>query len=195
MTDISKLLLIVISASLINNYLLIRFLGTCPFIGVSGQIDSAIGMGSAVIFVMTLTALITWPIQYLILVPLKIDFLQTIVFILVIAALVQFIEMFLNKVSPTLKRALGIYLPLITTNCAVLGVAIINIRSNYNFIEAAFSGFGAGLGFTIALIAMAGMRERLDLSPMPDFLRGAPITLIIASIMSMAFLGFVGLIT
>lgn len=192
MQDLTKLFLIVISASLTNNYILIRFLGTCPFVGVSNQVDFSIGMGSAVIFVMTLTSAITWLVQYLILVPLKIEFLQTIAFILVIAALVQFIEMLINKVSPTLKRALGIYLPLITTNCAVLGVAIINVRSSYNFIESTFSGFAAGVGFTVILIAMAGMRERLDLAPIPAPFKGAPITFIIASILSMAFLGFVG---
>ena len=195
MPPLVKLFLIIISASLTNNYVLIRFLGLCPFVGVSSQIDSSIGMGGAVIFVMTLASAITWLIQYLILVPLKIEFLQTIAFILVIASLVQFIEMLINKVSPTLKRALGIYLPLITTNCAVLGVAILNIRSSYSFIESAVSGFGAGVGFTVVLVAMAGMREKLDLAPIPDPLKGAPITFIIAAILSMAFLGFIGLIT
>lgn len=195
MPPLVKLFLIIISASLTNNYVLIRFLGLCPFVGVSSQIDSSIGMGGAVIFVMTLASAITWLIQYSILVPLKIEFLQTIAFILVIASLVQFIEMLINKVSPTLKRALGIYLPLITTNCAVLGVAILNIRSSYSFIESAVSGFGAGIGFTVVLVAMAGMREKLDLAPIPDSLKGAPITFIIAAILSMAFLGFIGLIT
>jgi len=195
MPAFTKLFLIVISATLTNNYILIRFLGTCPFVGVSNQIDSAFGMGGAVIFVMTLTSAITWMFQYWLLVPLKIEFMQTIAFILVIAALVQFIEMLLNKISPTLKQALGIYLPLITTNCAVLGVAIINVRAEYNLIESTLSGFGAGLGFTIILIAMAGIREKLDLAPVPDFLKGAPITFVVASIFSTAFLGFVGLLT
>ena len=195
MPPFAKLFLIIISASLTNNYVLIRFLGLCPFVGVSNQIDSSVGMGGAVIFVMTLASAITWLIQTFILIPLGIEFLQTIAFILIIASLVQFIEMLINKVSPTLKRSLGIYLPLITTNCAVLGVAILNIRSGYTFIESALSGFGAGIGFTIVLVAMAGIRERLDLAPIPNTLKGAPITFIIASILSMAFLGFVGLIT
>jgi electron transport complex protein RnfA len=195
MPPLAKLFLIILSASLTNNFVLIRFLGLCPFVGVSNQIDSSIGMGGAVIFVMTLASSITWLIQYFILVPFKIEFLQTIAFILVIASLVQFIEMLIKKISPTLKQALGLYLPLITTNCAVLGVAILNIRDGYTFIESAISGFGAGLGFTVVLVAMAGIRERLDLAPLPDSLKGAPITFVIASILSMAFLGFIGLIT
>jgi len=157
-------------------------------------VDASIGMGMAVIFCMTLASSVTWAIQSYLLVPFGIEFLQTIAFILVIAALVQFIEMFINKVSPTLKKALGIYLPLITTNCAVLGVAILNIRSNFNFLESSFNGFGAGVGFTLALLIMAGIRERLDLAPIPKALKGIPITFLVASILSVAFLGFVGLI-
>ncbi len=190
----TKLLLIIASAILINNFVLIKFLGICPFVGVSSQIDSAFGMGAAVIFVMTLASAVCWAIQAYMLVPLRIEFLQTIAFILIIAALVQFIEMVINKISPALKHALGIYLPLITTNCAVLGVAILNIRSNFNFLEASFNGFGAGVGFTLALIIMAGIRERLDLAPVPKALKGVPVTFIVASLLSVAFLGFVGLI-
>jgi electron transport complex protein RnfA len=184
-----------ISAILINNFVLIKFLGICPFVGVSSQIDAAFGMGAAVIFCMTLASSVTWAIQAFVLIPFKIEFLQTIAFILVIAALVQFIEMVINKISPALKKALGIYLPLITTNCAVLGVAILNIRSNLNFLEASFNGFGAGVGFTLALIIMAGIRERLDMAPVPRALKGVPITFIVASLLSVAFIGFVGLIT
>lgn len=190
----SRLVLIVLSSILINNFVLIKFLGICPFIGVSSQIDSSIGMGTAVIFVMTLASSVTWIIQNNVLVPLNLEFLQTIAFILVIAALVQFIELFINKVSPALKRSLGIYLPLITTNCAVLGVTILNIRSNMNFMESSINGFGAGVGFLLALIIMAGIRERLDMAPVPRILKGVPITFIVASLLSVAFLGFVGLI-
>ncbi len=146
------------------------------------------------IFVMTLASSVTWAIQSYLLIPFRIEFLQTISFILVIAALVQFIEMVINKISPTLKSALGIYLPLITTNCAVLGVAILNIRSDLNFLESSFNGFGAGVGFTLALIIMAGIRERLDMAPIPKALKGVPITFIVASLLSVAFIGFVGLI-
>lgn len=191
----TKLFLVIVSAILINNFVLIKFLGICPFVGVSSQVDASIGMGMAVIFCMTLASSVTWAIQTYILVPFGIEFLQTIAFILVIAALVQFIEMVINKISPTLKKALGIYLPLITTNCAVLGVAILNIRSDLNFLEASFNGFGAGVGFTLALLIMAGIRERLDMAPIPKALKGVPITFIIASLLSVAFLGFVGLIS
>jgi electron transport complex protein RnfA len=191
---LTRLFLVILSAILINNFVLIKFLGICPFVGVSSQVDASIGMGMAVIFCMTLASSVTWAIQSYLLVPFGIEFLQTIAFILVIAALVQFIEMFINKVSPTLKKALGIYLPLITTNCAVLGVAILNIRSNFNFLESSFNGFGAGVGFTLALLIMAGIRERLDLAPIPKALKGIPITFLVASILSVAFLGFVGLI-
>jgi electron transport complex protein RnfA len=194
MAELQQLGLIIISAVLVNNFILTRFLGICPFVGISSQIDSSLGMGSAVIFVMTLASAAAWLVQTYILVPFSLGFLQTIAFILVIAALVQFTETVINKISPTLKSALGIYLPLITTNCAVLGVAILNINSNYSFIQAAINGFGSGVGFTLALLLMAGIRERLDLAPIPKFLQGAPITLITAGLMSMAFLGFVGMI-
>lgn len=190
----TKLFLVILSAILINNFVLIKFLGICPFVGVSSQVDASIGMGMAVIFCMTLASSVTWAIQTFVLVPFHVEFLQTIAFILIIAALVQFIEMVINKISPTLKKALGIYLPLITTNCAVLGVAILNIRSNLNFLESSFNGFGAGVGFTLALLIMAGIRERLDMAPIPKALKGVPITFIVASLLSVAFLGFVGLI-
>lgn len=163
--------------------------------GVSSQIDASIGMGFAVIFVMTMASIVTWFIQYLVLNPFHVEFLQTIAFILVIAALVQFTEIVINKISPTLKKALGIYLPLITTNCAVLAVAILNMRTNYNFIESTINGFGSGVGFTLALLLMAGIRERLETAPIPRAFKGAPITFVVASLMSMAFLGFIGLIT
>jgi len=191
---LTRLFLVILSAILINNFVLIKFLGICPFVGVSSQVDASIGMGMAVIFCMTLASSVTWAIQTYVLTPFGIEFLQTIAFILVIAALVQFIEMVINKISPTLKKALGIYLPLITTNCAVLGVAILNIRSNLNFLESSFNGFGAGVGFTLALLIMAGIRERLDMAPIPKALKGIPITFLVASLLSVAFLGFVGLI-
>lgn len=190
----TKLFLVILSAILINNFVLIKFLGICPFVGVSSQVDASIGMGMAVIFCMTLASSVTWAIQTYVLVPFHVEFLQTIAFILIIAALVQFIEMVINKISPTLKKALGIYLPLITTNCAVLGVAILNIRSDFNFLESSFNGFGAGVGFTLALLIMAGIRERLDMAPIPKALKGVPITFLVASLLSVAFLGFVGLI-
>jgi len=189
-----KLFLIIIGAVLVNNFVLTRFLGICPYLGVSSQVDASIGMGFAVIFVMTLASLVSWLIQHFILAPFNVEFLQTVSFILIIASLVQLTEIIIRKVSPTLKQALGIYLPLITTNCAVLGVAILNIRTNYSFIESVINGLGSGIGFTLALLLMAGIRERLDLAPVPRSLKGAPITLIVASLMSLAFLGFIGLI-
>ncbi len=189
-----KLILIILSAVLVNNFVLSRFLGLCPFVGVSRKLDAAWGMGMAVIFVMSLASAITWLLQVYILIPFKIEFLQTVFFILVIASLVQFIETFISKISPVLKQALGIYLPLITTNCAVLGVSILNIRMNYNFIESTFHGFGAAVGFTLALLLMAGIRERLELAPVPKPLRGFPITFILAALMALGFFGFIGLI-
>lgn len=190
-----QLFIIILSAVFINNFILSRFLGICPFLGVSSQIEASIGMGSAVIFVMTMASAAAWLIQYFILVPFGLGFLQTIFFILIIAALVQLTEFIINKYSPTLKQALGIYLPLITTNCAVLGVSILNIMKNYSFIESTVNGAASGIGFTLALVLMAGIRERLDLAPIPKPLKGVPITLITAALMSIAFLGFVGLIT
>jgi len=191
---VQKLYLIIISAVLVNNFILTKFLGICPFIGVSSQIDASIGMGAAVIFVMTIASLVTWLIQTYLLVPFGLEFLQTISFILVVASLVQLCEIIINKVSPTLKNSLGIYLPLITTNCAVLGVAILNIRTGHSFIESIVNGLGSGIGFTLALLLMAGIRERLDLAPVPRALKGAPITFIVAGLLSIAFLGFAALI-
>ena len=191
--DFGRLVAIAIGAILINNFVLKRFLGLCPFLGVSKQLDSAIGMGFAVIFVMTLASAVTFAIYYYVLQPFGIEFLRTIAFILVIATLVQFVEMVIEKTSPGLYHALGIYLPLITTNCAVLGVSVLNIEKSYGFIETVVHGFTAGLGFTLALILMAGIRERLELADIPESLKGVPIGFIIAGLMSIAFLGFSGL--
>ncbi|NLJ40550.1 MAG: electron transport complex subunit RsxA [Clostridiales bacterium] len=189
-----KLFLILLSTILVNNYVLSRFLGVCPFLGVSKKVSTSIGMGAAVIFVMALASLFTYVIQYAILGPLGLQYLQTIAFILVIAALVQFVEMVIRKTSPTLYQALGVYLPLITTNCAVLGVAIINIQEEYDLLQTLFNGIGAAIGFTLALVLMAGVRERLELADIPESLKGFPIALITAGLMSVAFLGFQGLI-
>lgn len=189
----SNLIIIFISAILINNFVLSRFLGICPFLGVSKQVDTAIGMGLAVTFVMTVASAATWAVQILVLDPLNLMYLQTIAFILIIAALVQFVEMVIQKSSPTLYQALGVYLPLITTNCAVLGVAILNIDSEYNLIEAMVHGFSAALGFTLAIVIFAGIRERLALANVPKPFQGFPIALITASLLSIAFLGFQGL--
>lgn len=194
MEYIGKIFVILISSILINNFVMSRFLGICPFLGVSKRVETAVGMGAAVTFVMAMTSLITYIVQYAILVPLNIEYLQTIIFILVIASLVQFVEMVIQKTSPTLYQALGVYLPLITTNCAVLGVAIININDKYDLIQALFNGIGAALGFTLAIVLFAGIRERLELSDIPKPLKGFPIAFITAGLMSVAFLGFQGLI-
>ncbi len=197
--DFSHLLFIAVSSIFINNFVLSKFLGICPFIGVSKKLDSAFGMGAAVIFVMTLASTVTYIIQYFILEPFDIKYLQTISFILVIASLVQFTEMFMKKHMPALYQSLGIFLPLITTNCAVLGVAILNIDavwadgSHYTFIESVFNGFMAGVGFLLALVMMAGIREKLELADVPESLKGTPITFIAASLIAMAFLGFSGM--
>jgi len=189
-----ELLLLIISAVLVNNFVLARFLGICPFLGVSRKTETAIGMGMAVIFVMTLASLVTWLLQEYILIPFNIQYLQTIVFILVIAALVQLVEMVIQKISPVLYRALGIYLPLITTNCAVLGVAVLNIQKGYTFWESVIFGFGASLGFGLALVLFAGIRERLDLAEIPKPLKGTAIALVTAGLLSLAFMGFAGLV-
>lgn len=186
-------LLILISAILVNNFVLTRFLGICPFVGVSAQLESAVGMGGAVVFVLTLSSSVTWFIQEYILGPLKIEYLQTVFFILVIAFLVQLLEMIMKKHSPVLQKMLGVYLPLITTNCIVLGVSLININEKYNLLQSVMHGLGAGLGFALALIIMAGIRERLDRTEVPAAFRGLPITFITAALMSIAFLGFSGL--
>ncbi|WP_079590137.1 electron transport complex subunit RsxA [Acetoanaerobium noterae] len=189
-----SILIIMLSSILVNNFVLSRFLGICPFLGVSKKVETALGMGMAVTFVMVLASIFTYLIQKLILVNLGIEYMQTIAFILVIASLVQFVEMVIQKTSPTLYQALGVYLPLITTNCAVLGVAILNIQSEYNLIETIFNGFAAAVGFTLAIVLFAGIRERLEISDIPEIFQGFPIALISAGLMSIAFLGFSGLV-
>ena len=197
--NIASLLQISISAILINNFILSRFLGLCPFFGVSKKLSSAFGMGMAVIFVMSVASIFTWSIDRFILVRYNVDYLRTIVFILVIAALVQFVEMILQKYSPMLYEALGIYLPLITTNCAILGVALLNAgtnvftHTNYTLIESIVNAATSGIGFTLALIIMAGIREKLELLEIPKVLQGLPISFITAGLMAIAFLGFSGL--
>lgn len=189
-----ELLLIFIATVLVNNFVLARFLGICPFLGVSKEVETAFSMGLATTFVMTLTAVAAWFIQNFILVPLGLPFLQYVAFILVIASLVQLVEMFIKKVSPVLYQALGIFLPLITTNCAILGLALLIPLKGYNFIESTVFGLGAGVGFTLAISLMAGLRESIEFADVPPALKGAPITLIIAGLMAMAFMGFSGLI-
>ena len=179
----------------INNFILSQFLGLCPFIGVSKNSESAIGMGMAVTFVMGIASIITWVVYNLVLLPLGLAYLQTLSFILVIAGLVQFVEMIIQKNSPALYQALGIFLPLITTNCAILGLALFLVLRNYDFLESIFFGVGAGAGFTLALAIMAGIREELDLADIPAPFRGAPITLVVAGLLALAFMGFAGLIT
>lgn len=189
-----KILLIVISAALVNNVVLSQFLGLCPFLGVSKKVDTALGMGVAVIFVNTIASAVTSIIYKYVLVGFGIEYLQTIVFILVIAALVQFVEMFLKKSSPGLYQSLGVYLPLITTNCAVLGIALINVQKSYNILEGIVNGFGAAFGFTISIIILAGIREKIEYNDIPESFRGSPIVLITAGLMAIAFFGFAGLI-
>ncbi|MBN2286018.1 MAG: electron transport complex subunit RsxA [Tissierellales bacterium] len=184
---------IFMGAALVNNYVLSKFLGICPFLGVSKKVDTSLGMGIAVTFVMTLASIITYLVQVAVLERLGLQYLQTIAFILVIAALVQFVEMFLKKSSPSLYEALGVYLPLITTNCAVLGLAIINIQEGYNLLETIVNSLGAAIGFTVAIVLFAGIRERLETADVPEALKGFPIALITAGLMSIAFLGFSGL--
>ncbi|MCK4339834.1 MAG: electron transport complex subunit RsxA [Candidatus Cloacimonetes bacterium] len=197
--EFSKLFVIIISSIFINNFVIVRFLGLCPYIGVSKKLDSALGMGMAVIFVMTMASTITWMIYNFLLNPttsifgLDLTFLRTITFILSIAVLVQFVEMVIKKTVPTLYKALGIYLPLITTNCAVLGVSILNINENYNFLGAIVNGLSAGIGFTLVLLLMAGIRQRLEFADVPKSLKGMPIAFIVAGCMALAFLGFSGL--
>lgn len=188
-----NLVLLFLSIVLVNNVITSQFLGICPFLGVSKKVDTAVGMGVAVTFVLTLASVITYFIQML-LVKAGTEYLQTIAFILVIASIVQFVEMVIKKMSPSLYQALGVFLPLITTNCAVLGIAIVNIDKGYNLIETIINGCGAGIGFTLAIVIFAGIRERLELSDIPEAFKGFPITLISAGLMSIAFLGFTGLI-
>jgi len=193
MEFVGKILFMAVMAIFVQNFVLMRFLGLCPYIGVSKKLDSALGMGMAVIFVMTMASTFTWLIHTYLLVPLHIEFLQTIAFILTIASLVQLVEMVIQKTAPALYRSLGVFLPLITTNCAVLGVAILNIQSEYSFIFAILNGLFAGIGFTLVLILMAGIRERLERAELPISMKGMPISMIVAGSMALAFLGFSGL--
>jgi len=191
--DITKLLSISLGAILVNNFILVQFLGICPFMGVSKKMDTAVGMGFAVTFVMGLASLLCYPVNQL-LIKLGLEYMQTVTFILVIAALVQFVEMFLQKSMPSLYEALGVYLPLITTNCAVLGVVLLNVQNDYNFIESVTYGVTGGLGFLLAIVLFASVRERLELvSEPPKCFRGFPIALITAGLMALAFGGFAGL--
>ena len=188
-----NLILLFLSIVLVNNVITSQFMGICPFLGVSKKVDTAIGMGAAVTFVLTLASFITYFVQKLLEITNN-QFLQTIAFILVIASIVQFVEMVIQKMSPSLYQALGVFLPLITTNCAVLGIALVNVQNNYNILETLINGTGAGLGFTLAIVLFAGIRERLELADIPEAFKGFPITLISAALMSIAFLGFTGLI-
>lgn len=192
--DVKALIIILMSSVLVDNYVLNRFLGICPFLGVSKKVNQSVGMGAAVIFVMLVATAVTWPIQTFILNPLNMGYMQTIAFILIIATLVQFIEIFLKKVFPALHKSLGVYLPLITTNCAVLGVTINNITDGYNFLESMVSSLGVGLGFLLAMVLFSGMRSRIEESEVPESFKGLPVTLVAASFISMAFLGFAGIV-
>lgn len=192
--DFKGLVIILMSSVLVDNYVLSRFLGICPFLGVSKKVNQSVGMGVSVIFVMLMATAVTWPVQTFILDKLDLGYTQTIVFILVIASLVQFIEIFLKKYIPALHQSLGVYLPLITTNCAVLGVTINNITDGYNFVESMVSSLGVGLGFLLAMVIFSGVRSLIDESEVPESFRGLPVTLVAASFVSMAFFGFAGII-
>lgn len=185
---------IIIGAIFVNNIVLAQFLGICPFLGVSNKIDTSLGMGAGVTFVMTITSIVVYLLQYYVLVPLGIEYMQTIVFILVIATLVQMVEIVLRKVSPSLYQALGIFLPLITTNCAVLGVAIILVQKEFNLAQSVVFSVATAVGFALALVLFAGLRERLELEDTPKAMRGVPIALVMAGILAMAFMGFSGLV-
>ncbi len=189
-----EIAVILLSAVLVNNFVLTKFLGICPFLGTSSKLETAVGMSFAVMFVMTLASTASWLVQQYVLVPLGLEYLQTIFFILIIAALVQFIEMMIHKTSPVLYQALGIFLPLITTNCAVLGVALLNVQQDHSLMSSALYGFGAALGFALVLVLFAGLRERIERAPVPELFRGSPVTLITAGMMALAFMGFSGLV-
>ena len=189
-----EMMIILFSAILVNNFVLVKFLGICPFLGVSKKMDSAVGMSLAVIFVMVLATAVTYPIQTGLLVPLQIGYLQTIVFILIIAALVQLVEITLKRYVPALHQSLGVYLPLITTNCAVLGVTILNIDEKYTFFQSLLNSFGAGVGFLLALVLFSGIRQRIENNDFPAAFKGVPAVLIAASIVSLSFMGFSGVI-
>ncbi|UCF05686.1 MAG: electron transport complex subunit RsxA [bacterium] len=190
----TKLLIIIVSTVFVNNFVLHRFLGICPFLGVSRRVQTAAGMSGAVLFVMTMASMVTWLIYHFILVRYDLVYLQTVSFILVIASLVQLVELALQKLSPGLYKALGIYLPLITTNCAVLGVSVLNIQKDYSFLHTSIFGFGAALGFGLAMLVFSGLRERIDLCNTPVSFRGTAIGLVTAGLLSLAFMGFTGLV-
>ena len=194
MDSVKDMLLLLVGSSLVSNVVLSQFLGLCPFLGVSRKIKTAAGMGTAVIFVITLASAVAGILYKFILVPLNVTYLQTIVFILVIAALVQFVEMFLRKAVPSLYQALGVYLPLITTNCAVLGVAVSNVQKNYGVVKGIVNGIGTAVGFTVAIVILAGIRERNEYNKVPGPFRGMPIVLLTAGLMAIAFWGFSGLL-
>jgi electron transport complex protein RnfA len=194
MSYFTGLILLLVSSAIVNNVVLSQFLGLCPFLGVSKRVETAAGMGGAVIFVITIASFVSSLIYKFILAPTGFEYMQTIVFILVIAALVQFVEMFLKKSVPSLYQSLGVYLPLITTNCAVLGTAINNVTNNYDVLESVINGFGVAVGFTIAIVIMAGIREKIEYNDIPETFKGSAIVLITAGLMAMAFLGFSGVI-
>ena len=191
--DFTSLFSIALGAILVNNFIFSQFLGICPFMGVSKKVDTALGMGMAVIFVMGVASAVCWPINEYLLVPFGLEFMQTIAYILVIAALVQFVEMFLKKSVPSLYSALGIYLPLITTNCAVLGVVLLNVQNEYNFLESVVYGVTGGLGFMLAIVLFASVRERVEFSDYPECFEGFPICLVSAALLALAFMGFSGM--
>ncbi|MGL5052332.1 MAG: electron transport complex subunit RsxA [Cetobacterium sp.] len=191
--DFAKIFSLIITAIFIQNIIFAKFLGVCPFMGVSKKVESSIGMGMAVTFVMSLASGVTWTIYNYLLVPLHLEYLQTIAFILIIASLVQFVEMAIQKTSPNLYKALGVFLPLITTNCAVLGIAILNIQQKYNFIESVINGAAVAIGFTLALVLLAGIRERIEYASIPGPFKGVPIAFISAGLLAMAFMGFSGM--
>ena len=187
--------LLLLATALVNNVVLVKFLGLCPFMGVSNKIDSAVGMGFATTFVLTLSAAASWLLEHWVLGPLELGYLRILTFILVIAAVVQFTEMTVRKVSPVLYQVLGIFLPLITTNCAVLGVALLNLQQDHNFVQSLLYGFGSAVGFTVVMVMFAGLRERLALADVPESFSGAPIGFVTAGLLSLAFMGFAGLAT
>jgi electron transport complex protein RnfA len=191
----SEYVFILLGTAIVNNVVLVKFLGLCPFMGVSNKLETAIGMGLATTFVLTIAAISSWLIEHFVLIPLHIGFLRIISFILVIAAVVQFTEMFIKKTSPLLYQLLGVFLPLITTNCAVLGVALLNLQEDNTFLQSALYGVGSALGFTLVMVLFAGLRERLALANVPESFAGAPIAFIVAGLLAMAFMGFTGLPT
>lgn len=192
---VTEYLLLILGTALVNNVVLVKFLGLCPFMGVSGKLETALGMGMATTFVLTLAAAASWTIEQLVLIPLGIEFLRILFFILVIAAVVQFTEMLVKKTSPVLYQMLGIFLPLITTNCAVLGVALLNVQEGNSFLQSVLYGMGSALGFSLVMVIFAGLRERLECADVPEAFAGTPVAFIVAGLLSMAFMGFAGLPT